>query len=110
MSRFGKGKILKKFYDLFPILLLYISVLNGFSAYLRNITLRPSIIKDWLFFLFTVLVVSSLTYSILILFFSFKLNYLDSIINIIFTFFLYIIFANIFEIYQRLTSRTATND
>ena len=173
MSRFGKGKILKKFFDLFPILLLYISVLNefdfnylnltyfsfnfpfilifywslkkpenlgygliflaglindvvvgfpigissfsylficGFAAYLRNITLRPSIIKDWLFFMFTVLVVSSLTYSILILFFSFKLNYLDSIINIIFTFFLYIIFANIFEIYQRLTSRTATND
>ena len=26
----------------------------GFSAYLKNITLRPSIVNDWLFFLFTV--------------------------------------------------------
>ena len=27
----------------------------GFSAYLRNITLRPSAIKDWFFFGFTIL-------------------------------------------------------
>ena len=32
----------------------------GFSAYLRNITLRPSVIKDWFFFGFTILVVNSL--------------------------------------------------
>ena len=25
----------------------------GFAVYLRNITLRPNLIKDWLFFLFT---------------------------------------------------------
>ena len=31
----------------------------GFSAYLRNITLRPSAIKDWFFFGFTILVVNS---------------------------------------------------
>ena len=76
----------------------------GFAAYLKNITLRPSILKDWMFFLFTVLAVSSLSYSALVLFFQFKLNYLDIIINIIFTFFLYVIIANIFEFYQKLIS------
>ena len=82
----------------------------GFAAYLRNITLRPSILKDWMFFLFTVLAVSSLSYSALVLFFQFKLNYLDIIINIIFTFFLYVIIANIFEFYQKLISSRDKND
>ena len=82
----------------------------GFAAYLRNITLRPSILKDWVFFLLTVLVVSSLSYSILVLFFKFKLNYLDIIINIVFTFFLYVIFANIFQIYQKLITNSEKND
>ena len=36
----------------------------GFAAYLRNITLRPSVLKDWLFFLVTILVVNSLIYSL----------------------------------------------
>ena len=82
----------------------------GFAAYLRNITLRPSIFKDWMFFLFTVLAVSSLSYSVLVLFFKFKLNYLDIIINIIFTFCLYVIFANIFQFYQKLTTSSEKND
>ena len=59
----------------------------GFAAYLRNITLRPNVLKDWLFFLFAVLVVNSLSYLILILFFKLKINYLDIAINIVFTFF-----------------------
>ena len=74
----------------------------GFSAYLKNITLRPSIIKDWVFFAITILVVNSLMYSILVLFFSLHLDYNDLLVNLLFTFFLYIIFANIFEIYQKL--------
>ena len=37
----------------------------GFSAYLRNITLRPSLSKDWFFFGFTILVVNSVIYVIL---------------------------------------------
>jgi rod shape-determining protein MreD len=82
----------------------------GFAAYLRNITLRPSILKDWMFFLFTILVVSSLSYSALVLFFKFKLNYLDIIINIIFTFCLYVIFANIFQFYQKLIISSEKND
>ena len=82
----------------------------GFASYLRNISLRPSILKDWMFFLFTILAVSSLSYSILVLFFKFKISYLDIVINIIFTFFLYVIFANIFQIYQKFITSSEKND
>ena len=46
----------------------------GFAAYLRNITLRPSLVKDWFFFLFTILVTTSFFYSILVIFFNVKVN------------------------------------
>ncbi len=75
-------------------------LLCGFAAYLRTITLRPNIIKDWFFFLFTILVVNSLSYSILYMFFSIDLNYYNLFINIFFTFIFYLIFANIFLMYQ----------
>ena len=74
----------------------------GFAAYFRNITLNPTLLKDWFFFLLTILVINSMMYSLLVLFFSFNLNYNDLIVNLIFTFFLYVICANIFEIYQKL--------
>jgi len=72
----------------------------GFAAYLRNITLRPSLFNDWLFFLLTILVVNSFIYSLLVLFFSFNLIYTDLLVNLIFTFLFYAIFAYIFKIYQ----------
>jgi len=74
----------------------------GSAAYFKNITLNPSLFKDWMFFLATILVVKTMLYSSLVLFFSFSLNYNDLIVNLIFTFLLYIICANIFEVYQRL--------
>ena len=72
----------------------------GFAAYLRTITLRPSMVKDWFFFLFTILVVNSASYSALNIFFSIDLNYTNLFFNIFFTFIFYIIFANLFLIYQ----------
>ncbi len=77
-------------------------VICGFAGYLRNITLRPSLLKDWLFFLITILVVTSLMYSSLVLFFSVRLDYNDILVNLLFTFLFYVIFANIFEIYLKL--------
>ena len=58
----------------------------GFAAYFRNITLHPSLVKDWIFFLFTILVSSSLLYTLVVVFFSFKLNYSDLLVNLLFTF------------------------
>jgi rod shape-determining protein MreD len=72
----------------------------GFAAYLRAITLKPNLIKDWFFFLLTILVVNSLSYGILNIFFSIDLNYETLFFNIFFTFIFYIIFANIFLFYQ----------
>ena len=73
-----------------------------FATYLRNITLHPSVLKDWLFFLLTILVVNSLIYSLLVLFFSLSLDYNDLLVNLMFTFLFYVIFANIFEVYQKI--------
>ncbi len=72
-----------------------------FSAYLRNITLRPNLIKDWFFFGFTVLVVNTLIYLISNLFFNVQFIYEDILVNILFTFLFYIIFSNIFDQYQK---------
>ena len=72
----------------------------GFASYLRTITLRPSLIKDWFFFLFTLLVVNSLSYSVLNLIFDIDLNYKNLFFNIFFTFIFYIFFANLFLLYQ----------
>ena len=72
----------------------------GFAAYLRTITLRPNLVKDWFFFLFTILVINSLSYGIHNIFFSIDLNYKNLFFNIFFTFIFYIIFANLFLIYQ----------
>ncbi len=81
----------------------------GFAAYLRNITLRPSVLKDWLFFLVTILVVNSLIYSLLVIFFSTKINYNDVLVNLLFTFLFYVILANLFQIFEKLAFKK-TND
>jgi rod shape-determining protein MreD len=74
----------------------------GFASYLRNITLRPSLFKDWFFFLFTILVTNSLTYILLVFIFEFELNYNELLVNLLFTFLLYILFAYIFDLYHKL--------
>ena len=75
----------------------------GFAVYLRNITLRPNLIKDWLFFLFTISLVSSLIYIVLIVFFGIDMNYYFLFFNIIFTFLLYYVFSYIFDYYSKFT-------
>lgn len=74
----------------------------GFAAYLRNITLRPSLLKDWFFFLFTILATNSLMYSLLVWVFSFELDYYRLLSNLLFTFLLYIFFAYLFNIYHKI--------
>ena len=71
------------------------------TAYIRNITIRPSPIKDWFYFLFIISLINSLNYSILTLFFSFNLDLVNYLINTFFTFLFYIIFALIFKYYLK---------
>ena len=80
-------------------------IICGFAAYLKNITLRPNLFKDWVYFLFTILVANSVNYFLLVLFFSIELNYYELSGNIFFTFLIYYIFANILDFYYRLTFR-----
>ena len=72
------------------------------AAYLRNITLRPNLFKDWIFFLITILFLNFITFVYLILFFSYEINYFNQIINVIFTFLLYLIFSYLFKIYDKI--------
>ncbi len=74
------------------------------AVYLRNITLRPNIFKDWIFFLITILVLNVITFTYLILFFNYEINYFDQMINIIFTFLLYLFFSYLFKTYDNFLS------
>ena len=75
-------------------------LLCGAAAYLRNITLRPSLIKDCVFFLITILIINSLLFIILIFFFGYEVNYFDQSINIVFTFLFYFLFSNLFDFFE----------
>ena len=75
-------------------------ILCGAAAYLRNITLRPSLIKDCIFFLLTILFINSLLFISLNFIFNYKLNYFDQIINITYTFLFYFLFSNIFDFFE----------
>ena len=67
----------------------YISICI-FASYLRNITIRPHLIKDWFYFLFVISLINSINYSILFLFFSYDLDIMFYIVNNLFTFLLYV--------------------
>ncbi len=81
----------------------------GFAAYLRNITLRPNLVNDWMFFLFTILFVTSINYFLLISIFSIEMNYYELMGNIFFTFLFYYIFAYLFDIYLKLVFKSNKN-
>ena len=75
-------------------------ILCGAAAYLRNITLRPSLIKDSIFFLVTILIINSLLFITLNFIFNYMLSYFDQIINITYTFLLYFLFSNLFDFFE----------
>ena len=72
-----------------------------FASYLRNITIRPHLIKDWFYFLFVISLINSINYSILFLFFSYDLNILFYIINNLFTFLFYVPISIFFNYYHK---------
>ena len=71
------------------------------TSYLRNITIRPNPIKDWFYFLFIISLINSINYSILTLFFSYDLFLLSYLVNIFFTFILYMFFAYLFKYFLK---------
>ena len=72
-----------------------------FATYLRNITIRPNLIKDWFYFLFIISLINSINFSVLFLFFSYELDITLFIVNNFFTFLFYIIFSIFFKRYLK---------
>ena len=72
-----------------------------FAAYLRNITIRPHLIKDWFYFLFVISLINSINYSVLFFFFSFELEIMFYVLNNFFTFLLYIPISFLFDKYLK---------
>ena len=73
-----------------------------FSSYLRHMTIRPHLIKDWFYFLFVISLINSLNYSILFLFFYYEPEIMFYVINNFFTFLFYIPFSFIFNHYLKV--------
>ena len=71
------------------------------ASYLRNITLRPSLINDCIFFLITILIINSLMFVSLNFIFKYELNYFDQIVNITYTFLFYFLFSNLFDFFEK---------
>ena len=71
------------------------------TSYLRNITLSPSLIKDSIFFLVTILIINSFLFFALNFIFDYELDFFDQIINITFTFVLYFLFSSIFNYFEK---------
>ena len=72
------------------------------TAYLRNITITPNFINDWISLAFTILLVNSIQVISLDFIFSIEVNYLRYIINSGFTFILYPIFLFLFNILEKI--------
>ena len=77
-------------------------ILCGAASYLRKITLKPNLFKDWIFFLMTILTLNSLSFLILTFIFNYEINYIDQIINIIFTFIFYLGFSYLFNSFEKI--------
>ena len=71
------------------------------ASYLRNITLRPSLLKDCIFFLITILIINSLLFIALNFIFNYELEIFEQIINITLTFIFYFLFSNILNFFEK---------
>ena len=81
-------------------------LLCSVTAYIRNITLSPNFIKDWISLLFTILLINSIQVIILDLIFLIQVDYMNYLINSGFTFLFYPIFFIIFNfLNERITKQ-----
>ena len=71
------------------------------TAYIRNITLSPNFVNDWISFLFTILLVNSVQVVSLDLIFSIEVNYMKYFMNSGFTFVFYPFFLILFNSLER---------
>ena len=56
-------------------------ILAGFAAYVRYLTVQPSLIYDWMIFVPSIAVTNSVYFYILRIFFDIEINYIDLALN-----------------------------
>ena len=73
-------------------------LISAITSYIRQITLSPKFINDWLSFIVTVLLINSIQVIILDLIFLYQVDYMNYLINAGFTFLFYPLFFLLFNI------------
>jgi len=75
-------------------------LLCAIASFIRTRTLQPNILYDWILFFVAILIISSVNYSISVLFFDSSMRYGILMFNSFITFLIYPIFSKLFtEIY-----------
>ena len=73
-------------------------ILAGFAAYIRYLTVQPSLIYDWIIFVPSIAVTNSVYFYILIMFFDIDVNYITLAFNTGITILFYPVFGILFNI------------
>jgi hypothetical protein len=81
-----------------PLSYLFVSLV---AAYVRNATVRSTLITDWLTFVIAVLVGNFIIYFLLKNFTNLRIDYTSMFFNSLFTFILYPFFWALFELYKK---------
>tara|TARA_B100000745_G_scaffold269504_1_gene196024 strand:+ start:37 stop:543 length:507 start_codon:yes stop_codon:yes gene_type:complete len=77
-------------------------ILSGFAAYIRHLTVQPSLIYDWIVFIPSIAVTNSLYFYILGIFFKIDIDYIALVINSGMTILLYPIIGIILNIITKM--------
>ena len=72
-------------------------ILAGFAAYIRHLTVQPSLIYDWIVFVPSIAVTNSVYFYILRIFFDIKINYVALVLNTGVTILLYPVVGFLFS-------------
>ena len=72
-------------------------ILAGFAAYIRYLTVQPSLIYDWIVFVPSIAVTNSVYFYILRIFFDIKINYVALVLNTGVTILLYPVVGFLFS-------------
>tara|TARA_B100001029_G_C15054199_1_gene453075 strand:+ start:842 stop:1357 length:516 start_codon:yes stop_codon:yes gene_type:complete len=84
-----------------PLSYLFVSLV---AAYVRNATVRSTLLTDWFTFIVAILVGNMIAFFLIQNFTEMKVDYSTSFYNSMFTFILYPVFWSLFELYRRLIS------
>ncbi len=77
-------------------------ILAGFAAYVRYLTVEPSLIYDWVIFVPSIAVTNSVYFYILRIFFDIDVNYIALAVNTSVTILLYPIIGILFNLLSKI--------